>query len=176
MIPYLLAIAGGYLIGSSTERKLFAKGGGVDRSWVIEFHGIKNDKTKVIRVIAKTQSEAIQKAYSDLSNMGEVADDYSVSYSRESKYANGGNVDLYLPVGKKVSQKEIDEFVDYVNDFYGKKGIYADDLNGGFTKSKIREAVMTYLNRLNSGETWGYADSVDRERVRMILDPSYSMI
>ncbi len=27
MIPYLLAIAGGYLIGSSTEKKLFANGG-----------------------------------------------------------------------------------------------------------------------------------------------------
>jgi hypothetical protein len=87
--------------------------------------------------------------------------------------AKGGEV--YLPVSKNISDEEIKEFVDYVYKFYGKGGTYADDLNGGFTKTQIKKAVDQYIDELSKSSTWGYGDSLDRERVRMILDPEYSL-
>jgi hypothetical protein len=48
-------------------------------------------------------------------------------------------------------------------------------LNGGFTKTQIKKAVDQYIDELSKSSTWGYGDSLDRERVRMILDPEYSL-
>jgi hypothetical protein len=92
----------------------------------------------------------------------------------DTKLANGGGVE-YVPVSQKISKKEKDEFLEYIDGFYGKKGIYADDLKGGFSKIELRKAMNTYLKQLGSAPTWGYGDSVDRERVRQILQPSYKM-
>jgi hypothetical protein len=39
----------------------------------------------------------------------------------------------------------------------------------------LTKAINTYLKELGSTPTWGYGDSVDRERVRQILQPSYKM-
>ena len=97
-----------------------------------------------------------------------------ISDPREVKFATGGGVE-YVPVNQKISKKEKDEFLEYIDGFYGKKGIYADDLKGGFSKVELRKAMNTYLKQLGSAPTWGYGDSVDRERVRQILQPSYKM-
>ena len=97
-----------------------------------------------------------------------------ISDPREVKFATGGGVE-YVPVSQKISKKEKDEFLEYLDGFYGKKGIYADDLKGGFSKIELRKAMNTYLKQLGSAPTWGYGDSVDRERVRQILQPSYKM-
>ncbi len=65
-------------------------------------------------------------------------------------------------------------FVDYVEDFYGKDGLY--DL--GATRDDIKEACLIYLVALaTNGEnakytvgTWGDGDTVDREKVRLVLE------
>ncbi len=63
------------------------------------------------------------------------------------------------------------KFVDYIEDFYGKEsGIY--DL--GATREDCKEACLIYLvalaaNREKLG-TWGDGDTVDRERVRVVLE------
>ena len=67
-----------------------------------------------------------------------------------------------------------EKFVDYIEDFYGKYGIY--DL--GATRQDCKEACLIYLIALatNVGEygeelrTWGGGDSIDRERVRVVLE------
>lgn len=73
--------------------------------------------------------------------------------------------------------QDINEFVDYVNDFYGKEGIYADQFkNNGFTKEEIKVAVSKYISDIDKRDddnfTWGGGDSVDRERVRQYLQPN----
>jgi hypothetical protein len=93
---------------------------------------------------------------------------YLGSGTAQGIYKDGGSVE-------SVPRKEYIEFVDYVNEFYGKDGIYADQLNGGFTKSQIKVAVVKYFSTFDKNRTWGGGDSLDRERVREILDPSYKM-
>jgi hypothetical protein len=94
-----------------------------------------------------------------------------------SLFAKGGEIGHSVAVKKdfkKISQRDIDLFVDYCYGFYGKGGTYADDLNGGFTKAKVKSAVMKYIKNLGDVDTWGGGDSMDRESVREILQPSYS--
>lgn len=88
------------------------------------------------------------------------------------KMAKGGMATKYVPISKE----DIDEFVDYVDKFYGKEGIYAEDLKGGFTKKEIREAINKYLQDLAKTATWGHGDSLDRERVRQYLDANYKLL
>lgn len=97
-----------------------------------------------------------------------------ISDPQEIKFKEGGGVE-YVAVSQKISKKDKADFLEYINEFYGKKGIYADDLNGGFSKPELTKAINTYLKQLDSTPTWGYGDSVDRERVRQILQPSYKM-
>jgi hypothetical protein len=96
----------------------------------------------------------------------------------EGKFAKGGRVsrDYSVVIDSKVSKEDVNEFIDYCNEFYGKKGLYAEDLDGGFTKEEIKEAVIKYLEKLEYSQTWGNGDSLDRERVREILQPSYSLL
>jgi len=72
---------------------------------------------------------------------------------------------------------KLNRFSDYVNSFYGKGGVYARDFkNGGFDRKTIERAIMVYIDDVRKGKVeWGDGDSIDRERVRMILQPSYSM-
>ena len=79
-----------------------------------------------------------------------------------------------VAVTKSVSADDINEFISYCNKFYGKAGIYKDQLNGGFSVTEIKKAVLKYLKDLDENPTWGDGDSLDRERVRQILQPSYS--
>lgn len=71
-----------------------------------------------------------------------------------------------------ISQKEFDDFIDYMMDFYGAGvGLYADEVNNGrgYTKDEIVEATEEYLDTTNS---WGGGDTIDRENVAIILDPA----
>ena len=68
--------------------------------------------------------------------------------------------------------KRMNEFVDYVYDFYGKNGIY----DMGATVSQITTATIDYLSSLLSkGEYTFCGDSLDRERVRDILTSKFNL-
>jgi hypothetical protein len=60
------------------------------------------------------------------------------------------------------------EFRDYVHQFYGKGGLY--DL--GCSIPQIEIAIYAYVGqlKLNDDLEWGEGDSLDRERVRYILE------
>jgi len=88
------------------------------------------------------------------------------------KFEEGGSISL--PINSKISQTELDNFIDYVNSFYGKGGVYADVLDGGFTLSQITKAVNKYIDNLGESLTWGGGDSLDRERVKEFLPYKYA--
>ena len=75
--------------------------------------------------------------------------------------------------------RQINEFVDYVDSFYGTNDpLYPLYLNGvELTKEHIRHATIVYLDRCNNDDfencTWGDGDSLDRERVRDILTQKF---
>ena len=61
----------------------------------------------------------------------------------------------------------LNDFRDYVHSFYGIDGIY--DLGCGIPD--IEEAIIQYAVRcMDIADHWGGGDSVDRERVRAILE------
>lgn len=61
----------------------------------------------------------------------------------------------------------LNEFLGYVHSFYGKDGIY--DLGVGIPD--IQNAINAYCGQCIAGDgVWGGGDSVDRERVRAILE------
>ena len=66
----------------------------------------------------------------------------------------------------------IDEFVEYVWSFYGEHSDTIYPIKG-LTKQDIFQAFYVYKHRLlhtqNDNYTWGYGDSLDRERVRDII-------
>jgi len=93
------------------------------------------------------------------------------SFKNGNKLANGGHV----VEEEKISEKELNQFIDYVNGFYGKEGVYEKDFaNKGFTKAELTSAVSNYIIDVNSRKdpdyTWGGGDSLDRERVRGYLE------
>jgi hypothetical protein len=62
---------------------------------------------------------------------------------------------------------ELKSFRDYVHSFYGKNGIY--DLGCGIPD--IEKAILEYVVKcMHIDQYWGGGDSVDRERVREILE------
>jgi len=69
----------------------------------------------------------------------------------------------------------LNEFVDYVWSFYGEHSDTIYPIKG-LTKQDIFDAFYVYKHRLlkaanvpNNNYTWGYGDSLDRERVRDII-------
>lgn len=67
----------------------------------------------------------------------------------------------------QVAEKEILDFVEYVDSFYNPvSGIYPI---GGATVGVITKAIKAYIASLEEDRTWGGGDSVDRERVRDII-------
>ena len=78
--------------------------------------------------------------------------------------------------------KELNDFVDYVWSFYG---VHDDTLYPiqGLTKKDIYDAFFIYKERIEKGDleyvhwTWGYGDSLDRERVRDIIleNPKFTL-
>ena len=75
--------------------------------------------------------------------------------------------------------RQINDFVDYVDSFYGTNDpLYPLYLNGvELTKEHIRHATIVYLDRCNNDDfelcLWGDGDSLDRERVRDILTQKF---
>ena len=68
------------------------------------------------------------------------------------------------------------EFINYCLDFYGKGGLY----DQGRTKEQIAFATTVYLDACAYYEennmpnmTWGGGDSLDRERVRDLMNNYY---
>jgi len=61
-------------------------------------------------------------------------------------------------------------FIHYIEDFYGKDGL----CDIGATLEDCKEACIVYLTALaTNGEklgAWGDGDTVDRERVRLVLE------
>ena len=65
-----------------------------DKRYVVEFHENKGDRVIVIRITAKSQSDAIDKAFMELMNKVDNIEDYSVAYSHISEYNEGGEIDI----------------------------------------------------------------------------------
>jgi len=68
----------------------------------------------------------------------------------------------------------LQEFVDYVWSFYAPhselypiKGLVKQDIFDAFYVYKHR--LLKASNNINNNYTWGYGDSLDRERVRDII-------
>jgi hypothetical protein len=71
---------------------------------------------------------------------------------------------------KQITKTELQDFKNYCLEFYGTKGIYSDELNGGVSSNLLSKAIQIYLLSLNELRNWGGGDSLDRERVREILE------
>ena len=64
------------------------------------------------------------------------------------------------------------EFISYVLSFYGETGIYPENKR---TKEQVSYATLMYLDSLTETRTWGDGDSLDRERVRDIMNDYYGV-
>ena len=79
------------------------------------------------------------------------------------------------PTDLVTAKRQIDDFVDYVDPFYGVNDpLYPLVYQGQpLTKTDILSATVIYLDQCNNDDfefcTWGDGDSLDRERVRDIL-------
>jgi hypothetical protein len=71
---------------------------------------------------------------------------------------------------KEITQTEITEFQNYCFAFYGENGIYSDELKGGASFELMSKAIRIYFLSMNDLKTWGGGDSIDRLRVRDILE------
>ena len=82
----------------------------------------------------------------------------------------------------KESMIAIQEFVDYVDSFYGTNDplypMMSQETKQPLTKFDIERATQNYLtmclDETNDFYTWGDGDSLDRERVRDILLQEYN--
>lgn len=69
-----------------------------------------------------------------------------------------------------IRSKDIQNFIQYCDEFYNiETGIYPVA-----TKEDIKKAIAQYMSKTNGKDI--HFDSLDRERVREILQPSYSII
>ena len=66
----------------------------------------------------------------------------------------------------------VNEFINYVYDFYGKNGIY----DMGATRDNITTATIDYISSLLSKQEYKFCgDSLDRERVRDIMISKFNL-
>ena len=77
------------------------------------------------------------------------------------------------------NMQNFNEFINYCLDFYGVGGIYPENKR---TKEQIAYATTMYLDACTyyesegiDGFTWGYGDSLDRERVRDLMNNYYGV-
>jgi hypothetical protein len=168
-----------YRLGRDNEMKM-AQGGGLGK-FLSNKKVIKTDnQTLANDVLTYADLQGIPASYSIKGKYWVVKLDRPLEYRGSmqkafielfnDKMAQGGGIDKNLPVGQRVSSEKINKFIDYVNAFYGKGGIYARDFNGGLTKAQIIKGVNEYLEELDQEKTWGGGDSLDRERVREYLE------
>jgi len=75
--------------------------------------------------------------------------------------------------------ESFNDFINYCLDFYGAAGIYPENKR---TKEQVAYATTLYLDACNyyescdyEGMTWGGGDSLDRERVRDIMNDYYGV-
>lgn len=69
-----------------------------------------------------------------------------------------------------IRSKDIKQFIDYCDEFYNiNTGIYPIA-----TKEDIKKAIAQFMHKTNGKDI--HFDSLDRERVRQILQPNYSLI
>ena len=71
--------------------------------------------------------------------------------------------------------KDFNEFINYVYSYYGQGGMYAQNR----TKEQISYALLMYLDRCNDAMDhwdWGDGDSIDRERVRDLMNHIYGPV
>ena len=61
------------------------------------------------------------------------------------------------------------DFINYCLSFYGVGGLY----DQGRTKEQVAYATLYYLDSCNDMITWGDGDSLDRERVRDVMNHLY---
>ena len=71
---------------------------------------------------------------------------------------------------KQITKTDIKEFQNYCLGFYGKNGVYSDELKGGVSINLMSKAIKIYFLSMNDLKTWGGGDSIDRLRVRDILE------
>ena len=86
------------------------------------------------------------------------------------------------PLDLVTAKRQIDDFVDYVDSFYGQNDpLYPLVYQGQpLTKTDILQATIVYLDQCQNDDfefcTWGDGDSLDRERVRDIYLTSLTTI
>ncbi len=71
--------------------------------------------------------------------------------------------------------KDFKEFINYVFDYYGTGGMYSQNR----TKEQISYALLLYLDRCNDAMDqwdWGDGDTIDRERVRDLMNHIYGTV
>jgi hypothetical protein len=86
--------------------------------------------------------------------------------------------------GTVIKGTSLNKFKNYVNGFYGNRGIYSKDFERPFTKEIIEKAIICYIEKMKEKgfyndpeykhpQTWGDGDSIDRERIRDIVIYSF---
>lgn len=77
---------------------------------------------------------------------------------------------------------EIEEFIVYCNDFYGIGGVYPlykepNKRKGIAHYRDVKKACLQYIEQIMyrkvEWQDWGGGDTIDRERVRVILEDEY---
>jgi hypothetical protein len=182
-----------YAVGGDVE---YAEGGGIDDwFWNYEYRHYLRDATPKKRSIVKQKfiekgleldGSSPKHAYivvstikpSDLKFFEKVGSD-GIKYAKGggvadkemkgSTYANGGGVGDYdAVIPYKVPKEEFDNFINYVYNAYK---------NEGYTKAEVKVAVMKYMRDLDKQYTWGYGDTLDRERVlEYLINPKLNKI
>lgn len=103
-------------------------------------------------------------------------DEYSAGHYRQTDEYKNDLAERKLrakgigEVFNRIPEASKKKFIDYVYAFYGKDGIYAEQFdNDGFKREEIEKAVNKYLKEVTP-TNWGGGDTIDRERVRTILE------
>lgn len=138
-----------------------------------------------------TQAQAVKQAWAILYKTGKVSGakktatknkavkkSAAKSYHKDTKSHNVrisvvsgvekrlSGIDKYY----KIPEKEKTWFKKYVNSFYGKKGVFANEYkNNGYTVAELNKMLSIFFKLQHSPtkkslDSWGGGDSVDRER------------
>jgi hypothetical protein len=176
-----------YLIWKEVEptynAKKMAKGGGIATNLSIaQTRRIANETAKALGSDFKVTRGSVDVASFDLDFQGQYTEGGSYlvmengdvvnyglperpiyyNYKTKKKFAHGGEVGSGKRVAESVelSKREINDFVEYVYEFYEEDG---------YTKTQVRSAVNKYVEALGTQFFWGGGDSFDREITAQFL-------